>query len=202
MELYLVRHGETVWNLEHKLQGVRDIPLDDKGREQARALRRENEAAGLTFDRVYASPLQRAVETACLITGRTREQLILDDRLVEMSFGSIEGTHYNFDDDPWDPALPANLHMFTHHPSKFVAPPDGETFEQVIDRAGRFLEDLKREADRAADGRTENGAARRVLIVSHGALLHGLMFHLNRRTDLEQFWDPLLRHCRMLRFEI
>lgn len=192
MTLYLVRHGETEWNLEHKLQGTRDISLDDKGREQARALRRENEAAGLTFDRVYVSPLSRARETARLITGLPEEAFVIDPRLIEMAFGRIEGTRYNFFDDPWDPSLPENLHMFTHHPSRYRAPEDGETFESVIARAGAFLEDLKKEA----------GEEETVLIVSHGALLHGLMFHLNHRTDLETFWDPTLGHCRMLRFTL
>jgi probable phosphoglycerate mutase len=88
--LYLVRHGETDWNRERRVQGATDIPLNDTGRAQAR------EAADLlvrrSFDAVVASPLSRAFETGSIIA----ERLGLDtpstlDDLKERSYGDAEG---------------------------------------------------------------------------------------------------------------
>src|SRR5438045_4175205 len=60
--VYVARHGETAWNVAHKLQGLTDIPLDDKGKQQAELLR--DLLAGIHVDAVYSSTLSRSIETA------------------------------------------------------------------------------------------------------------------------------------------
>ena len=65
MLLYLVRHGETDWNLQRRIQGSTDIPLNDTGREQAAATGRL--LARREWDAIYSSPLSRAIETGELI---------------------------------------------------------------------------------------------------------------------------------------
>lgn len=65
MEVVLVRHGETDWNLDGRLMGQKDVPLNGKGREQAEVLR--NKLANMSFDCCYSSPLSRASETAEII---------------------------------------------------------------------------------------------------------------------------------------
>ena len=73
MRLYIMRHGETAWNAQKKIQGVADIPLDGKGKELAKitgwALR------DVDFDRVITSPLNRAKETARLVIGERKNSL-------------------------------------------------------------------------------------------------------------------------------
>ena len=65
MELYIVRHGETLWNREKRLQGREDIELSENGRKVARLT---GEALMDTrIDKIFSSPLKRAYETACLI---------------------------------------------------------------------------------------------------------------------------------------
>ena len=68
MYWYLVRHGETKWNKERLFQGATDVPLDDTGRQQALDAGAKLKEKGISFKKIYTSPLDRAVETAELIT--------------------------------------------------------------------------------------------------------------------------------------
>ncbi len=90
LRLILVRHGETEWNSEQRLQGGRsDIPLNENGEEQARrlglALRKEKLTA------VYSSPLQRAVTTAQAVAAHHGISVQTDPDLVEMDLGDLDG---------------------------------------------------------------------------------------------------------------
>ena len=93
MELYIVRHGETLWNREKRLQGREDIELSEKGREVARLT---GEALMNTrIDKIFSSPLKRAYETACLIRNGRDIEIETDDRLRELSFGHFEGQNFS-----------------------------------------------------------------------------------------------------------
>ncbi|MER3390184.1 MAG: histidine phosphatase family protein [Microcella sp.] len=86
----LVRHGETDWNRARRIQGATDIPLNDTGREQARAAGRV--VAGRAWSRVVASPLVRAAETARLIAEEAGlGEPELDAAFVERNYGEAEG---------------------------------------------------------------------------------------------------------------
>ena len=87
--LLLVRHGETDWNAEGRLQGHTDRPLSDYGREQARRLAAE--LAGEEFDAVYASDLARARETAEILGARLGLPVVVDADLREKNWGTWEG---------------------------------------------------------------------------------------------------------------
>jgi broad specificity phosphatase PhoE len=91
--LYLVRHGETDWNAERRIQGSTDIPLNTVGRGQAEATGRL--LARREWDDIYSSPLSRALETATIIsaeTGLGRPQSI--DAIVERNYGAAEGLNW------------------------------------------------------------------------------------------------------------
>ena len=95
MLLYLVRHGETDWNRQHRIQGSTDIPLNETGREQAR--RAGELLARRGWNAVVASPLSRAFETASIIAGVVGLPTpTTDPRLVERHYGEAEGL--DFDD--------------------------------------------------------------------------------------------------------
>ena len=91
MNLILLRHGETVWNAAHKLQGMRDVSLSEKGMEDAWQLHDSLIKYGVTFEKVYSSPLSRAKKTAKIITGKPSSEIIIDEDIREMSFGVNEG---------------------------------------------------------------------------------------------------------------
>ena len=89
MKLYLIRHGETDWNIVKRLQGATDIPLNENGE----ALARET-AEGLKeipFDMVFTSPLKRAYRTAEIVKGNREIPLIIEERIREICFGDYEG---------------------------------------------------------------------------------------------------------------
>lgn len=87
--LIVVRHGETVWNREKRMQGTTDTQLSDVGREQARALGRR--LACRAFAALYTSDLSRARDTARVIAEHTGRDIVMDPRLQERRFGIFEG---------------------------------------------------------------------------------------------------------------
>jgi len=87
--LIVIRHAETTWNREKRMQGVTDTPLSDVGRVQAQALGRR--LAGHPFSALYSSNLSRAHDTARAIAEHSGRELVLDARLQERRFGIFEG---------------------------------------------------------------------------------------------------------------
>ena len=87
--LFIIRHGETVWNAEHRFQGHGDSPLTETGRNQVAALGRRLES--INFDTLISSDLGRTQETASIITDFTGHAVELDSRLRERNYGVFEG---------------------------------------------------------------------------------------------------------------
>ena len=136
MRLYMVRHGETAWNKERRIQGQADIPLNEFGRMLA-----EKTAKGLLdirFDICYTSPLGRARETAALILAGRQVPVIEDERIAEMAFGEYEGRCCSR--SGWN--LPEEFRRFFDAPDRYQAPEGGENFGEVKERTGKFLEEL------------------------------------------------------------
>ncbi len=171
MRLYIMRHGETEWNVLRKLQGIADIPLNEKGRKLARvtgqALR------DVAFDRVITSPLQRAKETAKLVIGDRDLPWEEDPRIQEICFGAMEGMQLSGEDHP---QLRENLRCFFEDPWKFQAPEQGEDLAAVCRRTREFWQDI-----------TGNPRYREetILISSHGCASRALMQNVYRDHD---FW--------------
>ena len=91
MMLYIVRHGETDWNREHKVQGRTDIPLNDYGRRLARET--AEGMKDIPIDLCFTSPLLRAKETAQIILEGRNVPLCDEERIQEISFGRYEGLY-------------------------------------------------------------------------------------------------------------
>jgi probable phosphoglycerate mutase len=171
MMLYVVRHGETVWNVDHRVQGQTDVPLTEKGKEEASELKEL--VSGLDIDVVISSPLIRAKETAKIIIDN-KLPVNTDDRIIERDWGLNEGEIVDNVDmiDCWDFSLNTK----------------GLEFEKVQDfmsRVSEFLEDIKvRYQDK------------NVLVVAHSAVLraiHYLLSGIPEDGDLTRIDIPNLR---------
>ena len=87
--IYLTRHGQTDWNVQKKVMGRCDEPLNEKGREQASQTKEL--LSSVNFDLIICSPLLRAKETAQIINSERNIEILFDDRIIERDFGEFEG---------------------------------------------------------------------------------------------------------------
>lgn len=94
---WLVRHGETLWNAERRLQGWLDIPLNEKGRKQAEQLARflSSDAFTTEIHAIYSSDLSRAYDTAEIATGHMGQAIVKDPGLRERSYGIYQGEEWS-----------------------------------------------------------------------------------------------------------
>ena len=90
MKLYVIRHGQTDWNVAGKCQGMTDIELNSTGIEQAKQA--SEQIYNYKIDLIICSPLKRARKTAEIINEVTNCQIISDERIIERNCGNIEGT--------------------------------------------------------------------------------------------------------------
>lgn len=93
MKIYLLRHGQTDWNLEGKLQGRKDISLNDCGREQMLTVAEHLQVLNFQPDVIISSPLDRAVESTKILADKIGfvGNIIYDNDFIERSFGRAEG---------------------------------------------------------------------------------------------------------------
>ncbi|MDR7482108.1 MAG: histidine phosphatase family protein [Armatimonadota bacterium] len=131
--LYTLRHGLTELNRSKRTGGRLDVPLTAEGRRQAEEAREQ--FAGTALDVVIASSLGRAIETAEIVTGWAREQMIIDDLAVERSFGQMEG----LTQDEIRERFPDVIYVPIDHIRYSLNPPGGESFEALRTRARAFL---------------------------------------------------------------
>lgn len=172
MLIYFVRHGQTVWNLEKKFQGIKNSPLTELGKEQARKLK--NYLKDTKFDHFYSSPLGRAKETLAIITeDRPNVKISHIENFREIDMGEMEGVPRNIFEstypkeffDLWNDGV-------NYDPSPFK----GETFKNILIRTKKGLEKLV----------TENKPEDKILIVSHGMALQGIFANI-RNEGVESF---------------
>lgn len=143
MKLFVVRHGETDYNVERKMQGYDEIPLNGQGIRQATLLGRR--LMGESLDRIVSSDLRRAVMTACIVASHTGLPIHYDSGLRERDPGALTGNSY--DDEP---------RFFSD--STYV-PPSGEGVPQFRSRVKRAFQTLVSEVLLPHE---------RVVVVTHG----------------------------------
>ena len=152
-QFYLIRHGETDWNRKGLYTGQSDIPLNNNGRMQAQQT--ATDLQKLQPSIIYSSDLQRAVETAQIISQTLHVPIFLDNRLREIHQGEWEGLH--------------EMEIKTRFEEEFrsrledplsVAPPGGETIGDVLVRVSGAVKDMLKQHP-----------TKKITVVAHGVVL-------------------------------
>ncbi len=146
MKVYVVRHGQTEWNVQKKVMGRVDAPLTEIGIEQANEVSKNLE--NIDIDLIICSPLKRAKQTAEIINNNKNVPIIYDDRIIERYFGNLEGVSIdsiNFN-EYWDYYKNLNDNNI-------------ETMQEMFKRIYDFLDIIK-----------EKYEDKNILLVTHGGV--------------------------------
>ena len=156
MKLYLVRHGESEGNVKRIFCGHTDVDLTENGRLQAQNMAKIFE--DINIEKIYSSPLIRAYNTANENSKLKNIQIETHDFLKERYFGDFEGLTWEEVEIKYpEEAKKCIEQNFMYN---YI---NGETFDDVINRVSKFLENI---ADNS-------------VIVAHGVLIHSILYHLN-----------------------
>lgn len=181
--LYIMRHGKTDWNEQHKLQGRTDIPLNENG--IAMAKKAAEEYRDIHLDICYCSPLKRAEQTARIVLSGRKAQVpvVIDDRLIEMGFGEYEGVQNSFN------ISDCNVNVLFRNPDRYIADKGAESLDELFERTGQFLDEVIQ---------PELAKGRDILIVGHGAMNSSIICQIRNKT-YAHFWDEGIENCRLKR---
>ncbi|MBM7665938.1 putative phosphoglycerate mutase [Solibacillus kalamii] len=175
LRLYLVRHGQTEWNVQKKMQGWEDSALTEKGVNNAIALRKKLE--GVEFAAAYTSTSERTIETARLIIEKRNLAINTNEDLREINLGEWEGKTL----DEIKDFYPEQFKYFWENPALYE-PVGGETFEQLINRAIKVLNYIT--------SKHNNG---NILVITHSVILKSLLMHVNGKS-VKDLWTPPFIH--------
>lgn len=155
LDIYIVRHGQTQWNVERRLQGWLDSPLTLEGERSAHLLREE--IGQIEFDQIFSSPSGRAITTLKLAMPEVN--YITDERLKEICLGSWQGKTI----ETIEKEFPEAYYNYFFDPGKFRLS-DGEDYSDLYKRVSSFVNDIiKRYYNETVN--------KKILIVTHGLTL-------------------------------
>lgn len=190
-------------NKKMVMQGHSNYLLDETGIAQAVEVGKKLKEKGIRFDRVYASPLTRAIQTALLVSGFSEEKMkeiilsaspsgsgsqklkaealqkyvIVDERLIEMDYGPYEGTSLK--------NLPPEILTFFRDFQNTPAPEGMEPLDSVVKRSGEFLEEIR-----------ETAKEESILIATHAIAMKGLLEYLTPESK-GSFWSSPIKNCEI-----
>ena len=181
MEIYVVRHGQTDYNVKKVFQGHIDIPLNETGEKQAQET--ASKFRNIDVDMILVSPLQRALQTAKPISKITEVPITIEDRIIERSFGNMEG-HQNRED--W------NIKMMLDYEKNYDIE-NIEPIQSLFKRVYDFLDEI-----------TEKYKDKKVVLVTHGAVSQPIECYFNGMpevVDFEHLEKLTLKNCEVLKYE-
>ena len=176
MKLYISRHGQTPWNVEDLICGRTDVPLTEVGQQQA--LRLAESALDKGIDVILCSPMLRARQTAQAVSDAIGVPIQIDERLIEMDFGTFEGTSRFGEEFQW-----IRAQMSTRFPG-------GESGFDVAYRVYSLLYEIK-----------EKYADKTVLLVCHNCVSRAVRsFFMNLST--EEYGNYHASNAQLVEYEM
>lgn len=175
MELHLIRHGQTDWNQERRIQGQSESQLTELGVQQAKAV--GEKLRDLKFDKIYSSSSLRTRQTTEHAFGHLGKPVTYLDSLREIFLGPWEGKLY----DDIEQEDPDSFRHFWQQPHLFDVE-GAETFYAMQNRAMSVLQEIGKDSFQ-----------QRVAAISHGALIKSLLAAVEQ-LPMEELWKPPLMH--------
>lgn len=178
MNIIIVRHGQTDFNLERKLQGITDNKLNETGKEQA--LITKEKLKKEEIDLIICSPLIRAKETANIINEGRNLKIIYDDRLIERDFGEFEGEYiknYNVDE------------FWSYNTNKEYK--KAENIRVFLKRIYNFLDDIK-----------EKYKEKNILLVAHAGVSVAVKCYFDGIPKDDKLVEIRLKNCEFAKYEL
>lgn len=181
--IYVIRHGQTDWNLKEIIQGTKDIPLNDNGRKQANELK--DVLKNVSFDKIISSPLKRAFETAQIVN-KDNIPINKDIRLIERGYGKLEGFS-QYDLDKFN-CTPEKLWSYDLNYSDYQV----ESINLLLARVSELLNEL---IDR---GNFEN-----LLISTHNITSIAIKYYFEGKNNKNYFKiNDGMRNCEYKKYKI
>jgi len=172
VKIYIIRHGQTDWNLLNKVQGQKDIELNKTGMMQAEQIIKEFN--NYNFDLIICSPLKRAKQTAEIINRDKNIQIIYDDALMERGLGNFEGTQSDYDSDEIY-NLKMNLEINDIEPAK-----------QFYDRVSKLLNCIK-----------QNLKDKKILLITHSGTARAIETYFYGIDESGNMPPETLKNCEI-----
>lgn len=177
--IYVTRHGQTNWNIQKKVMGRCDEPLNTTGIEQAMIVR--DKLKNINFDMIICSPLLRAKQTAEIINENKKIPIVYDNRIIERDFGEFEGLETkDFDfKGYWN-------YYSDYHYKK------AENIQIFFERIYNFLDEV-----------TEEYIDANILIVGHGGVSIPIACYFNHNIPTESLLDHnlVLNNCEVVSYK-
>ena len=174
--LYFVRHGQTIWNVENKICGATDIALTEEGHRQAEELGEEIRRQGVKADVILYSPLIRAADTARHISEITGIPARVEPRLKEQNFGKYEST-------------PRNGKEFQEAKRQFISGYEGgESMFRLAQRIYNLLDEIR-------DDKEEKP----YILVAHNGIARVVNSYFHEMTN-EEYASFGIKNCQILKY--
>jgi len=180
MKIMAMRHGQTDWNAQDRIQGKTDIPLNETGREQARRAA-ELLCTEEKIDVIISSPLVRAKETAKAVADRLGLEVFTADALIERDFGDYEGKQFH--------EIGCSIKALRRYTDNLPIQ-NGETIREVAERVFAFL-----------DKTVSEYSDKTLLLVTHGHVLRPISWYFEGIPNNGEEKDILNENCVIHRYE-
>ncbi len=177
MDIYVLRHGQTDYNVMNLFQGQTDIPLNKTGKEQAREISKKFE--NIKVDAILVSPLTRAKETATSISEITKAPITIEEGLIERSFGDMEGNSNRED---------CNIKMLLDYDKNYNicnVEPIQELFKRVYLCMDRIIEKYKN---------------KNIILVTHAGIAQAIECYFNGIPENKDILSLALKNCEVRKY--
>jgi len=175
--LYFTRHGETSWNVEHKICGVTDISLNENGKNDAKQLGEKIVQENIKIDEILYSPMSRAKETAFIVSQMANIPAKEESSLIERNCGRFEGT------------LNTTLEFRIAQHQICNDYQGGESMLRVTQRIYNLLDKLVQEKDKI------------YLLVGHNGIARSVESYFNTKLSTKEFVDFRMKNCELRKYE-